>query len=306
MRSPALLLIGAATVCGMVASIGLSQLLESPAGKQVRAVEQVRIYVAQRDIAPGQTLSEANLKLETWDADSVPPGVVLRFEDTVGKVVRDGIKAGDPLQMSWLTAVSRPPAPQIATPTQPPASPVQSLAEPIQDKASSSPQVADHASTVTAADAAKTIAQTPGLVPDSSPATAPETAVAAVPPQSAVPPQPSADPAPALPSSPPAPSTPREATQDSVADSSPQFAATEAPRTSVTVRKPKAVGSISDAGWVMTIRREGGVKSLRYRVTSEADRESSDALSNPAATEPAEVEQQDDRAARKSSDSKKS
>ena len=254
MRSNALLLIGVATVCGMIASIGLSQLTGRPAVKIAHLSARQRIYVAQHDIAAGQPLSEDNLRLESWDVDSVPPEALLRLEDALGKVCRDSLKRGEPLQINALTTLAEraPPAiaimaaaPAAASQAAPvPASPIAPTPSPLPAQPSVLvPAIASTAKTVGGADPSTPAAPPPAVTTSDSPG---ETET--------------------LPSS---------AAQ--LADAKPGATAESSEATPQTPRRKiatppslSASGYITDEGWVMTIYKSGGVKVLRWRPTGEA------------------------------------
>ena len=65
----------------VVASIGVSQLVNPPGQQAQREVQREKIYVALADIDIGQKLGEDNVRLEAWYADNIPPGAVRRLED---------------------------------------------------------------------------------------------------------------------------------------------------------------------------------------------------------------------------------
>ncbi len=259
MRSNALLLIGVATVCGMIASIGLSQLTGRPAVKIAPLSARQRIYVAQHDIAAGQPLSEDNLRLESWDVDSVPPEALLRLEDALGKVCRDSLKRGEPLQSNALTTLAERAPPAIAIMAAAPAAPV--------------PAAAAQATPVPAAP----IAPTPAPSPAKPSVLVPAIASAAKTVGGADPSTPAAAP-PAVPSSDSPGETeslPSSAAQ--LADTKPGATAESSEATPQTPRRKLATppslsasGYITDEGWVMTIYKSGGVKVLRWRPTGEA------------------------------------
>ena len=73
MRPKSMILILIALGCGLVASVGISKVMED--GKSNRtSTETVQIYVAMADIPLGETLTPQMLKLEEWPKDKIPEG----------------------------------------------------------------------------------------------------------------------------------------------------------------------------------------------------------------------------------------
>ena len=68
MRAKSMVLILIALACGLIASIGISQVMESGIGREAAAPTE-KIYVALADIDIGKKLDENNLKLEAWPKD---------------------------------------------------------------------------------------------------------------------------------------------------------------------------------------------------------------------------------------------
>ncbi|HEV2972138.1 MAG TPA: Flp pilus assembly protein CpaB [Pirellulales bacterium] len=94
MRSKTVILLALALGCGLVASIGISQVLQrnQDAGP---AEETTPIWVAMADIKSGDLLSPQNLKLEQWPKEKVPPGALGKLEDIDGKHSRSAIFQGE-------------------------------------------------------------------------------------------------------------------------------------------------------------------------------------------------------------------
>jgi pilus assembly protein CpaB len=76
MRMKSLILIFIALGCGLVASIGISQVMDRGGGGG--NVEMDRVLVALADIDIGSRLSDKNVKLEDWPKNKVPEGAVRR------------------------------------------------------------------------------------------------------------------------------------------------------------------------------------------------------------------------------------
>lgn len=246
MRSRALFCIATASVCGMVASIGLSQLLEPTATTLARSQSRQRIYVAQCDLLPGQVLSEQNLVLQNWDAEALPPGTIVRLEDVLGRTCRETVRRGEPIQAGLLRVPGQAADEQqlaVAPPTvAPPQSPVTAPAT---------------AAVLPAAPAPPAESGTPIAPPAADTATTP---IPTPPPAvAATQPEPRESPTPAPPV-PPAPARRDVANSSRMVPSSPVG--------SVRIAAPRpaaASGEISDAGWVMTVHKRSGTKLLRWQ-----------------------------------------
>jgi len=99
MKPKSMLLLVLALGCGLVASIGISQVLERRNGGPV--VETKEIYVAASDIGMNERLSEELLeklvKLEPWPVEKIPQGAITDQQKLVDKRARTKIFAGDVL-----------------------------------------------------------------------------------------------------------------------------------------------------------------------------------------------------------------
>ena len=84
--------------CGLVASIGITQVMakrnSEPSGP---AAETVPIFVAVKDISLGEPLSAEMVKQEPWPKDKVPPGALSNIEDVEGRRIRQRLFAGEPI-----------------------------------------------------------------------------------------------------------------------------------------------------------------------------------------------------------------
>ncbi len=93
-KSIALLLL--ALGCGLVASLGITQVL-AHRGDSGPPADTVPIYVAKIEIGSGAVVSEENLKLEQWPKDRVPTGALSHPEELDGRRARQKIYAGEPI-----------------------------------------------------------------------------------------------------------------------------------------------------------------------------------------------------------------
>ena len=94
MRSKTIILIVLALGCGLVASIGISQVLQRNQD-QGPAEETAPIWIAMADIKNGDALSVQNLKLENWPKEKIPVGALTKLEQIDGKHTRATIYQGE-------------------------------------------------------------------------------------------------------------------------------------------------------------------------------------------------------------------
>jgi pilus assembly protein CpaB len=96
MRPKSLILLVLALGCGLVASIGISQVLDNQNRKQA-AIETVPIYVALHNINLGDPVDDGMVSLQEWPKDKVPVGAVTKWEDIEGRRPKTIIFQGEPL-----------------------------------------------------------------------------------------------------------------------------------------------------------------------------------------------------------------
>jgi pilus assembly protein CpaB len=101
MRPKSLLLLALALGCGLVASIGISQVMDrKPQGK----IETVPIYIALHNINLGDPIDAKMLSLEEWPKDKVPRGAISKLEELEGRRPRTAIFEGEPILEGKLLA----------------------------------------------------------------------------------------------------------------------------------------------------------------------------------------------------------
>lgn len=103
MRPKSLLLLALALGCGLVASIGISQVLDRNALPQGK-LETVPIYVALHNINLGDPINAKMLSLQEWPKDKVPRGAISKLEDLEGRRPRTAIFEGEPILEAKLLA----------------------------------------------------------------------------------------------------------------------------------------------------------------------------------------------------------
>lgn len=101
MRTKSLILIFIALGCGLVASIGISQVMESRS-VQSPAVEMSPILVALADIDIGAKLDAKNVKLEEWPKSKIPEGVLTGLDKLDDKFARSRFYKGEAIMQSKL------------------------------------------------------------------------------------------------------------------------------------------------------------------------------------------------------------
>jgi len=95
MRPKSLLLLGLALGCGLVASIGISQVMSGNSGP--KTTETVPIYIALHNINLGDPIEAGMLSLEEWPKDKVPRGAISKLSDLEGRRPRTAIIEGEPM-----------------------------------------------------------------------------------------------------------------------------------------------------------------------------------------------------------------
>jgi len=96
MRPKSMILIVIALGCGLVASIGISQMIEGRGGAAPEA-EKVQIIIAKANIATGDPIKAEMVELKDWPQDTVPEGAFTSFEELEGQRPRHQIVAGTPI-----------------------------------------------------------------------------------------------------------------------------------------------------------------------------------------------------------------
>ena len=96
MRPKSMVLIVIALACGLVASIGISQVMENRSSEPV-IVETVEILVAKTEIKVGDNIEEDTVSVEEWPKDKAPLGVLASLEDVKGRRPRQQIFQGEPI-----------------------------------------------------------------------------------------------------------------------------------------------------------------------------------------------------------------
>lgn len=98
MRAKSIFLLLLALGCGLVASIGITQVMaRRDADPAPPAGEQETVLVAIKEIAMGDALTPQVVKLEPWPKNLVPDGAMTNWEAVEGRRTRTTIVPGSPI-----------------------------------------------------------------------------------------------------------------------------------------------------------------------------------------------------------------
>lgn len=103
MRPKSLLLLALALGSGLVASIGISQVMDKNRRDQLGA-ETAPIYVALHNVNLGDPIDAAMVSLQEWPKDRIPAGAIISLENLEGRRPRTNIFAGEPILEAKLLA----------------------------------------------------------------------------------------------------------------------------------------------------------------------------------------------------------
>ncbi|WP_298866207.1 Flp pilus assembly protein CpaB [uncultured Gimesia sp.] len=79
MKLKSVMMLVVAVGCGLVAMLGVRQVLNKGDDKEV--VETANVLVTIAEIAPGTPLNESNVKFKSWAIDQIPEGSVTKLEE---------------------------------------------------------------------------------------------------------------------------------------------------------------------------------------------------------------------------------
>ena len=98
MRSKSFALLALALGCGLVASIGITQVLAMRGGDTPALTgETEKIFVVLKDVSMGDILTPQSVRLEAWPKDKVPVGAVTKIEDIDGRRTKTKLYTGEPI-----------------------------------------------------------------------------------------------------------------------------------------------------------------------------------------------------------------
>lgn len=107
MKMKSLILIFIALGCGLVATIGISQVMERNSGGGGAAIKMEQILVAKADIDIGAVLDANSVQLEEWPANKVPEGAVRALEEVTGKYPQARFYKGEPILQAKISDKNR-------------------------------------------------------------------------------------------------------------------------------------------------------------------------------------------------------
>lgn len=84
MRPKSMILVVIALGCGLVASIGISQVISTD-GEEKEVVETETIYIASKDIDLGSLMDKTLVKAEEWPKDKVPQNAVRSMDELLNQ-----------------------------------------------------------------------------------------------------------------------------------------------------------------------------------------------------------------------------
>ena len=116
MRPKSLVLLMLALGCGLVASIGISQVMDRKNQQPLQAGETEAIFVAMKDIGFGDPLNMQVLKLEPWPKHLIPAGALSKIEDVEGRLAGARFVAGEPVLEAKLMGNGEGSGPAVAIP----------------------------------------------------------------------------------------------------------------------------------------------------------------------------------------------
>ncbi len=97
MRTKSIVLLALALGCGVVAAVGITQVMAKRDGENPAQVEMESIVVAMKDVPMGDPVSLQLVKLEEWPKDKVPKGAITKLEDVENRRPKARIFAGSPI-----------------------------------------------------------------------------------------------------------------------------------------------------------------------------------------------------------------
>lgn len=98
MRTKSIFFLTLALGCGLVAAVGVQQVLATrDRAAPAPAVEMKAIVVAMEDIPMGDPVKITQIKLEDWPKSKIPEGALFKVEDAEGRRTRTKIYKGSPI-----------------------------------------------------------------------------------------------------------------------------------------------------------------------------------------------------------------
>lgn len=114
MKMKSLILIFVALACGLVATIGISQVMQQNVGGTT-TIKMEQILVAKGDIDIGALLDANSVQLEEWPAAKVPEGAVRSLEEVAGQYPQARFYKGEPILLPKISDKNKSPSSSIET-----------------------------------------------------------------------------------------------------------------------------------------------------------------------------------------------
>lgn len=93
MKAKSLMMLVVAVGCGLVAMLGVRQVLSKDGKKEPVKTADVLVTIAE--IAPGTPLNESNVKFKSWPIDQVPEGSVTKLEEYKDRSIKTRAVPGE-------------------------------------------------------------------------------------------------------------------------------------------------------------------------------------------------------------------
>ncbi len=104
MRPKSLILLSLALGCGLIASLGINQVMSKGTPVAAPSGDTEAVLVALQDIPANELLTPQMFKLEQWPKDKVQEGMLRKIEDADGRRTRQRLFKGEPLLNQKLLA----------------------------------------------------------------------------------------------------------------------------------------------------------------------------------------------------------
>jgi pilus assembly protein CpaB len=98
MRPKSLILLALALGCGLVAAVGINQILATPSNEK----PTVTIVVAKQEIKKGDMIKPEDLRLQEWHVDALPEGSIQKIDDLAERRVKTLVVPGEAILESKL------------------------------------------------------------------------------------------------------------------------------------------------------------------------------------------------------------
>ncbi|MBI5758948.1 MAG: Flp pilus assembly protein CpaB [Planctomycetales bacterium] len=92
MKLKSLVLLAVALGCGLVAMLGVQQVLSGDNGQ---GEPKLKVLVAKVEIAPGQPLDEVVIGVQEWRGGELPPGAITDLSQLEGRMLKTRVFPGD-------------------------------------------------------------------------------------------------------------------------------------------------------------------------------------------------------------------